>query len=164
MQNDIDAGNGAKAQREVDRLIADFGDHVGIAGLAFDAAGYCCLSFDGQVLNLRYDERREDILVYARVGDVPANADPAHCTHLFQAGYASALAGTGMLAVDNDNGAVVWLDRVVPRGMTEMMFQAALEAAVDQVEFWKRSLSERTTFQRQVEAEPPADDYFVLRG
>jgi hypothetical protein len=175
MHDDVHAGNGAQAQREVDRLLAEFGDQVGIAGLALDAAGYYCLSFDGEVLNLRYDERREDICVYARVGDLPANAEPAYCAHLFQAGYASVLSGAGMLAVDNEHNAVVWLDRIVPRGMTELMFQQALETAVDQVEFWKRSLREGT-FQRQgtshvtsqvtppVEAEPPADDYFVLRG
>src|SRR5262249_36592440 len=121
------AASASGGRREADQLMVAFAERVGIPWLELDPEGRVCLSFDGHMLNLAYDERRGDFPVYARVGDVPANADRAFYERLFQLSYAAALSGEGTLAVDGDHGAVVWLDRVVPRGMTAAMLQEALD-------------------------------------
>lgn len=135
------------AQRDADALLRGLGTHVGIPDLAFDADGYCCMSFDDHVVNLEYDDKRDDILVYAQVGDVPAHPPSSFHPQVLEANYTSALLGLGTLGVDNEKARVVWFDRIVPRAMTQQAFQDALRIAIDRVEFWKKSLASQK-FQR----------------
>lgn len=121
-------------------LLAMFGRHIGLAGLAFDERGHCVLGIDDVVVNLEYDQPGGRLLVYGLIGRPEGDLADVYAA-LLRANYLG-MAGTGMsLGLRPDDDGVVlsrWLDAAL---LDLPAFEAALQAFVDTAEAWTARLA-----------------------
>jgi len=134
------------AERDVlQQLIGDLGKTVGLDDLELDAAGYCCLVIDKDlVINIEFDEPDARLMLYSMVGR-PGSDRPAGLTELMEANYLGRGTGGATLGLERESGAIV-LSREVPiAGMDLPGFSGALERFINMAESWSRRLGEASS-------------------
>jgi hypothetical protein len=128
-------------QENFSRVLNEFGDSLGLPGLALDEGGYCGLRFDDIPVHLELLGERQQVLLHTCLGSVPAQADKAfharllHGNHFF-AGTAGATIGVHPESGSIDMALVLEGERLTLEG-----FERALKAFVDMAEAWQRELA-----------------------
>ncbi|MFD2252121.1 hypothetical protein FHS82_001974 [Pseudochelatococcus lubricantis] len=124
---------------DAEALLSGFGAYVGLPDLTFGERGFVGLLFDDHALNIFYDGARDAFMLYGPVGQVPPSVDDGFFRRLAVSAHSSAFGGEGALTFDEVHGQVIWSDRIPLSGLTQERFQEALKAAVDRIEWLKRS-------------------------
>ncbi len=128
--------------QHVEMLVTDFGAHIGIPELAFDEDNLLALRSEAADLALTYQDEVLGVLIRSLI-DLPhvePGADFATSLHCLN--YRAMLAGMGMLTIDSELGAFVWVDRINLRGMTVQMLFEAIATAERGIVFWREHLPE----------------------
>ena len=125
----------------INRLLADFGNALGLQDLALDDKGYCCLSFDELLVNIEAVGDSALVLLYSSVGVLPADAAPEIYRSLLDANYF--FQGTAGATVGLDLAAgTVALTRVVDtHGVQVLDWEGIIQGFVEAAESCARRLS-----------------------
>ena len=118
----------------INRLLTDFGNALGLEGLALDENGYCCLSFDDVVVNIESVGDSSLVLLYSSLGALPADAGPEVCRRLLEANYFFHGTGGATIGLDGPTGAVAITRVVDAAGMEVLDWEAVIKAFVDAAE------------------------------
>lgn len=124
-----------------DNLLDDLGRLLGIAGLAFDEHGYCCLAFGDTLVNLERDLQSRELLFYVELAPLsePMRADTL--LDLLQANHYAAMTGAGALGVDRTAARWYLSARLRFDGLEGDGLVARLRDFLDRVDGWKRLLA-----------------------
>jgi hypothetical protein len=122
-------------------LLADFGKKIGIADLAPDEAGYCCLAFDEVVVNLEFNEASDQLFLSSHVGDLPDDGREALYEQLLEANYFFRGTNGAVLSVDTPSKQVVLLHQTPTVTLDGGSFETLIENFVNVAERWVGQLS-----------------------
>ncbi len=92
---------------KIDGLMEAFGKEIGIDGLCLDENQWCCLSFDGVVVNMETDQDEENLFLYANLGDLPDGGRERLYEALLEANYFFGGTFGATLSINKDDGVVV---------------------------------------------------------
>ncbi|WP_159911052.1 type III secretion system chaperone [Pantoea sp. 18069] len=147
----------------INRLLADFGNALGLDGLSLDESGYCCLSFDQVVVNIESVGESSLVLLYSSLGALPADAGPEVCRRLLEANYFFQGTAGATIGLDTASGAVAITRVVDAAGMDTLDWEAAIKAFVDAAESCAGLLSAEPLSTERIAA-PPQVDAHILRA
>lgn len=119
-----------------DIIISEFGSAIGLSGLRLNEQNYCCLTIDSVYLNLEYDERNDQLMLYASLG-MPTGDRSAIYAELLHGNFFWHATAGATLSLERETGAIVLLDRLALERLDLPAFQSALERFVDTVEVWR---------------------------
>lgn len=124
----------------INRLLADFGNALGLEGLSLDDKGYCCLSFDELLVHIEAVGDSALVLLYSSVGVVPEDAAPAIYRSLLDANYFFQGTAGATCGLDQAAGTVV-LTRVVDTAPMQVLdWEGVIQGFVDAAESCTRRL------------------------
>ena len=138
---------------QIQLILKEFGEAIGLEGLALDETGYCCLTFDDNIfVSIESDEKENRLLMYSFLG-APKGENVAKV-------YGEILDGNffwrhtqgATLSRDPNSEGIVLMDRIELRDMNYARFEKALENFVNTTESWMRKLESA-----QEEEEPEKD-------
>ncbi len=117
----------------INRLLTDFGNALGLDGLALDESGYCCLSFDEVLVNIEAVGESSLVLLYSSLGVLSEDAGREVYRRLLEANFFfEEKAGT--IGLDGATGAVVITQVIDAAGMEVLDWEAVIKAFVDAAE------------------------------
>ena len=129
-------------RQELSQTLTEFGKTCGLPELAFDDAGYCCLSFDDVTVNLETDANGERLLLYAGLGQIGPDTEPDLLASLLDANFFLRGTGGGTLGVDRATGSVALVQTFSSSEITANRLEAAAKNFVDLAESWMIRLAE----------------------
>jgi hypothetical protein len=128
-------------RERAEALVAELGRLVGLADVALDTNGYCCLSFDTHLLvNIEHDADNGSLVLYSYLG-VPNGDRLKAYEALLDANFFWKGTGGATLSLERETGGIVLLDRVSLERTEIAGFQAALGHFVNMVEDWRDRLA-----------------------
>jgi hypothetical protein len=126
-------------REQVDRVLAAFGDAIGLDGLALDDAGMGTIFVDDTAVALEFDAPGERLLLYTSLGVPEGDPAAAHAelleANLFWRGTAGAT-----FALQPETGSVLLVQALPGRDLELAGFETALQAFVDTSEAWEQRL------------------------
>lgn len=124
------------AQTEAEKLISNFGQTIGIKGLAFDEFGCCMLAFDDDIIvNIAHEKANQRILFFAYIGSVDAAVTPYKT--LLKANFYWRATGGATLSLDQDDGAICLTKPFGLRDLNPEALTSELEKFVSNIEKWR---------------------------
>jgi Tir chaperone family protein CesT len=141
-------------------LLVELGQRIGIADLAFDDGGYCCLKIGESVLNIEFDEAQGHFLIYCAIGQLPREPTLERFRQLAELNYASLLLGKGGVGADERSGRIMFVERLPLRGLDAGLLETELRATVERIEaMTKLVMADRPA----PSAEPAEPEYWDSR-
>lgn len=123
--------------RQVDQFISEFGRLIEINALAFDDNNEVTLEIGDVIITLVAKDDETGLLLMSEI-TVPETVDFASLvSNLPTANLTAFSEGMGLLGLDADRGAWMWLDRISPAGLTAAMLSEALLRAARNIGFWQ---------------------------
>ena len=117
----------------INRLLTDFGNALGLDGLALDESGYCCLSFDEVLVNIEAVGESSLVLLYSSLGVLSEDAGCEVYRRLLEANFFfEEKAGT--IGLDGATGVVVITQVIDAAGLEVLDWEAVIKAFVDAAE------------------------------
>ena len=127
---------------ELKGIIEAFTAEVGLADIAPDEDGAYNLLIDEMEVSFREAPEDGGAYFFATVGDLPPVAGEAFYRMMLEAMYLGAGTGGALLSIDGERG-LVCLHRVVSlEGLDLDGFKKALEAFVNTLESWRRTIAD----------------------
>jgi hypothetical protein len=109
--------------------------------LALDETGLCTLGFDEQIVNIHFDERSSNLVLFAALGSLPVEGRERALALLMEANLF--WSGTGGATLALEPGAnVVMLHHQVRADMEQADFEALLQQFVDLSDYWSGKLAD----------------------
>jgi len=133
---DSDSSNPALRPQALDFLITDFGQYLGLEGLAFDDSNVITLEIDSHIVSLKFVDERVGILITSVIETVPSDVSHLLPLAICMQNHDSMSQGLGIVTLDADTGDLVWTDRMPTAGLTVDLLNSALTHAVEGVKFW----------------------------
>ena len=133
---------GAEPQESVERpssidyLISDYGNYLGIAGMAFDQDHTVSLVVEEMPLLIEYTGEGTGLVFQSIVGSLDSDPDLRLMLNLNVANHSSYRAGMGVVTIDPDTGDMVWQDRLNTENVTVEMFDEAVKRSAECVRAW----------------------------
>lgn len=118
----------------INRLLTDFGNALGLDGLALDESGYCCLSFDEVVVNIESVGESSLLLLYSSLGVLPEDAGREVYRRLLGANYFFHGTAGATIGLDAATGAVAITRVVDAAGMEVLDWEGVIKGFVDAAE------------------------------
>lgn len=149
---------------DLDRLMADFGQSLGIPELALDESGGAALQIDDVVLNLEADDDGRTLVVFADVGAPPRRGEASDEFYetLLKANFLHLGMGGATLGMDREAGFIALVDRVPVTGTGSAEFAERIERLVNLAEAWTERIAELSAATKELEV-PPAGSSDMLR-
>lgn len=122
-------------------ILTEFGKTIGIAEIAFDEEGHCCLGFDDVVVDIAISETGSSVIVSSEITTLPPQSDETLLLRYLALNYIALIMGTGAIGVDTDKRSVRFVERISLRGLDEAIFTSEMTAIVDRVEKLKAWLA-----------------------
>lgn len=119
-------------------LIREFGQTVGLPDLEPDEEGYCCLEFDGHIVNVEFNAPTEEVFLYAQIASLPETGREALYEALLEGNFFYRGTKGGTLGVDSASAAVVFVLKVAVAGMERSAFETVMEDFVNLTIGWKQ--------------------------
>ena len=123
------------------QFVRKLGERMKIEELALDEDGYCCVGFDDVTVNIEYEDERNELLLYAKVGEAPSDLGALYLEELLDLGYSAMMTTGGTLGVDRAAGSIMFADRGGVGGMDEHGFEKFVESFVNRAEDWSQLLT-----------------------
>lgn len=125
------------------RVFADFGNSIGLQGLALGAGGYRLLEIDGFSVHVTHMEEVGEVLFAAVIGTLPAYPSAAFLTWLLTESFEQMATRGVAFAIDGDDNSVVLLRRFSTRGLTAETFTQEIETVAALAESGAREIKAR---------------------
>jgi len=119
---------------EINRLLADFGNCLGLKSLALDQNGYCCLAFDAIYVNIEAVGESAWVLLYSSLGKVAPDAGQDVYMRLLEANYFFQQTAGASLGLETGTGLAVMTQAVNLAYMEASDLEAVIKAFVDAAE------------------------------
>ncbi len=123
----------------LDLLMLEVGNLLGFEGFGFDDENECQISWADDLITLRVDETREVVLVSHVLDDEPLYRAAEPLAVIMAVNARSAWRGLGIAVLDPDSMQLVWMDKIVPRGLTALGFLEAMDRAHQSLVFWRET-------------------------
>lgn len=134
------------SKENVQVLLKQFGNTIGLADLALDEEGFCSLTFDDQiVLNLQYDQRTENIVIFAELGKIKDEGALKVYARLLEANIFWKETGGGTLCVEPKTMTAILEYQEAVAHMNDVRFQRLIEGFINTAEYWISHLDELQT-------------------
>ncbi len=135
-------------------LIHDFGKNIGIPDLALDEHHYCCLQFDGVVVNLEYEPDKDELFLYTHLGRIPQDPSLALYERLLEANFFFRQTGGGVLGIDKATGIIALAWRLPASPLTLPALEKLMETFVNTAEYWTEQVGQSEPTEQTT---PPVD-------
>ncbi|MDR2576912.1 MAG: type III secretion system chaperone [Puniceicoccales bacterium] len=143
-------------KNEVNRILAHLAQSLRLEELSLDNNQHCMLMFDDKiVLNLELDEKHNQLLVYAYLGEVPLVGRENIFEKLLETNFFWNGTNGLTIAIDKQSQTVVIMTRFALPLQNSEEFEEHLADFVDTTEFWMHKLS---TMVQEAEEISLADD------
>ncbi len=127
-------------------LLKELGTTIGLADLSPDDEGYCSLTFDDKiVLNLQYDQRTENIVIFTELGEVRDELALKVYSRFLEANMFWKDTGGGTLCVEPKTMTAMLEYQESVAKMDEVRFQQLVEGFINIAEYWIGYLNELQT-------------------
>jgi hypothetical protein len=123
------------------RLLASFGQSIGLPELAPDDEGYCALSFDDLVVHLQHEPEDGEIAAFARIGAVEEDRARDIYEMLLNANQLWAGTAGATLSVQPEDQTVFIADRKPLQVLDEEGFRDWVGNFVDITDYWSARLA-----------------------
>lgn len=123
------------------RLLASFGQSIGLPELAPDEEGYCALSFDDLVVHLQHEPEDQEIAAFARIGVVEEDRAREIYEMLLNANQLWVGTAGATLSVQSEDQAVFIATRKSLQVLDEEGFRDWLGDFVDITDYWTARLA-----------------------
>ena len=120
-----------------EKLLKDFGENVGIPGLALDDSGCCCLSFDDLLVNVEYNDQTRQFFLSAHIGDLPAEGREALYERLLSANYFFRDTQGATLAIDKPSNRVLLVFQAPASALDATIFSNTVRNFIQTTEQWR---------------------------
>ncbi len=117
--------------KELEKILGEFGNRIGIPNLSFDEHGYCCLMFDDIVVNIEADSDSETLFLYSNVGDLPSESSPSLYQTLLEKNFLFRGTGGGTLGIDKNTQIIAYAYQIPFKLVTIESFERTLESFVN---------------------------------
>lgn len=141
-----------------DALLREFGDHLGIQGLQFDAFQHACLALDDLVLNLEYEDEEDELLMYIHLGSAPADADKAFFVQLLEANFGGVMLGGASLGYNAGRNLLLLTSRLGLAGADVGKLERRVHQLLQVADSWQQRLAARSS------SESPQDERDFHQG
>ena len=123
-----------KMHEDINRLLNDFGNHLGLKNLELDDQGHCCLNFDEIYVNIQAIDESSSVLLYSSLGRLPEDAGRDVHVRLLEANYFFQRTAGATLGMEAATGLVAMTITVDLADMELTDWEAAMKAFVDAAE------------------------------
>lgn len=118
------------------RLLADFGESIGIPQLGFDDKGCCCLVFDNQILaNIAFEERLARLVLFSYLGQVRRSGARTYAGML-EGNFFWQGTGGATLSIEGGSGSAVLIQALPLATLDAETFHKTMEDFVNTAEHW----------------------------
>lgn len=125
---------------QAQQVLADFGRGIGLEGVAFDDNGYCCLGFDGVIVNMELVPAARQLMLYAQLGFAPQPADVAFYERLLEANHFFRGTGGATIGVDPATRGIAMVYALPLDQLTPTLLEREVKGFVDIAESWMKRL------------------------
>lgn len=119
---------------DINRLLRDFGNHLGLDSLALNEDGYSCLAFDEIYVNIEAIGESSWVLLYTSLGKVAHDAGQDVYMRLLEANYFFQQTAGASLGLETGTGLAVMTQAVNLADMESSDLEAVMKAFVDAAE------------------------------
>ncbi|MBS7777915.1 type III secretion system chaperone [Acidovorax sp. CCYZU-2555] len=147
--------------KDINRLLTDFGNYLGLESLALDENDYCCLTFDDIYLNIEAVGEGSAVLIYSSLGVVPEDAGAEVYKRLLEANYFFHKTSGGTIGLEAGTGLVAMTQLVDTANMELSDWEAVVKGFVDSAEACTE-LFNAVPGSAQPMATPPSFDHTTL--
>ena len=127
---------------ELKEFIAELATKAGVEGLEPDEEGAYNLLIDGMQVSFRETPEGGSAYFFATVGDLPTAAGEAFYRMLLEAMYLGRGTGEASLSIDGERKLVCLHRIVILEGLDHAGFSKALEAFVNTLEVWGKTVAD----------------------
>ncbi|VBB42977.1 conserved hypothetical protein [uncultured Desulfatiglans sp.] len=138
-------------------LIKRFGETIGIPDLDLDEDGYCCLEFDGHIVNIEFAPRSEEFFFYACIADLPETDRQALCEMLLEANFFFRGTHGATFGIDKPSKQIILAAKKPIAAVDGRLFESMMEDFVNATIGWKQRLA---AFQERNESEVAPENGF----
>lgn len=125
----------------VDYLFTDYGNYVGLEGLAFEEDNTLTLEFDGITLNFEFKNESCGLSLMAQVGSAGSELNSSHLLTLNLLNFSTFGDGQGSVFFDLDTGGFFWMNTIATRGLTVDVLDQEIDQALKAVRLWMKSIA-----------------------
>lgn len=136
----------------VQRVLASFGEKVGLPGAELSEEGYFTLSVDEFVVTLVAQEDDDAVTFHVWIGEVESSRRPQVALALADANYLLAGSHGATLGMNRNSGDVALAARTSASTLDLMRFELLVEKLVNLAEHWRNQVKETAKGD-----EPPED-------
>lgn len=141
-QTDSSTAKTSDRPAAIDFLITDYGNYIGLEGLAFDDDQQIVLEIDGRDLIIEYAGEGSGILFQSIVHSQGDEAFPEAIHEIINVLNANTFrTGGGIVFLAAETGHILWMDRLNTENLTMEMFNEAVKAAADHSSTWTRLIA-----------------------
>ncbi len=119
---------------DINRLLEEFGNYLGLESLALDEDNYCCLSFDAVFVNIEAIPASSMVLLHTTLGQVAENAGADIYRQLLEANYFFQQTAGATLGLETGTRVVALTQIVDIAHMDLSGWEAVIQAFVDAAE------------------------------
>jgi hypothetical protein len=123
-------------------LLKELGNTVGVPELEFDTNGYCVVYLDEIPINMELGEEDESLFFYTHVGEVPGDGKPEFYEMLLDANWFYKGTAGGTLGIDKDSSVVSIIYRASTAELDTEKFQKIIENFANLSENWMTRITE----------------------
>lgn len=135
-------------------MFKSFGKTIGLPDLDLDEDGYCCLEFDGHIVNIEFNPRSEEFFLYAHIADLPGTGRKALYEMLLEANLFFRGTKGATLGIDRASERIVLAVKAPVTAMDERALERIMEDFVNVTTWWKQRLATFQETEKQDEAQP----------
>lgn len=143
------------SKETIKELLSEFGEFIGIPELTIDDEGYCCLAFDGTVVDIEYDEETDTFTIHTIIGELPVDPSVDFYSLLLEGNYRFQKTAGATMGIDQKTKEVLLSYRHTVEALDCSQLETMFEDFVTTAEFWEDLIS------KPVEDEKPMDNIEV---
>jgi hypothetical protein len=149
-------------------IMNEFAKSLGLGELSFEEDDRCTLAFDQVVVNFQVDGDTGELVLYAKVGELPEAPSPTLLTRLLEANLFHRGTGGATLGIESEERLIVLARNLPVEGLDPVVFGEIVTRFVNAAEFWMlahREVDETKTPEGPAEAEGQGDaGTFMIRA
>lgn len=130
----------------------EFTKSLGLGALSFGDDDRCTLTFDQVVVNFQVHGDTGELVLYAKVGELPDAPSPTLLTHLLEANLFHRGTGGATLGIESEERLIVLARNLPVVGLDSLVFREIVTRFIDAAEFWMHA--HREFVQKEIPEEP----------
>lgn len=123
-------------------ILTDFANRINLSGLQIDPSGYCCFDVDdGNLIHLKYDNKRDGMIFIAEIGELPEINRAAVMRYLLRMNDDENETKGMTLSFNTESGKAALGYQYPLRFLTDEGFEEFFKLFIDEVDKWIKRLA-----------------------